>query len=64
MMMRLNKESLSLSFLSSLLLIIIPALLHIHPLPPRETCGWPDQAAHYHNLGPSAVWLQSGSIMS
>jgi hypothetical protein len=31
---------------------IIPPLLHIHLSPPHEVCDCPDQAAHYHNLGP------------
>jgi hypothetical protein len=31
---------------------IIPPLLHIHLLPPREVCDSSDQAAHYHHLGP------------
>jgi hypothetical protein len=32
---------------------IIPPLLHIHLSPPHEVCDRSDQAAHYHNLGPT-----------
>jgi hypothetical protein len=31
---------------------IIPPLIHIHLSPPHEVCKNPDQAAHYHHLGP------------
>jgi hypothetical protein len=31
---------------------IIPPLLHTHLSPPHEVCDSPDQASHYHTLGP------------
>jgi hypothetical protein len=31
---------------------IIPPLLHIHISPPHEVSDSPDQATHYHTLGP------------
>jgi hypothetical protein len=31
---------------------IIPPLLHTYLSPPREVCSSPDQATHYHTLGP------------
>jgi hypothetical protein len=31
---------------------IIPPLLHINLSPPHEECVSPDEAAHYHHLGP------------
>jgi hypothetical protein len=39
-------------FFGAPLLIIIPPLLHTHLSPPYEVCDSPDQAAHYHTLGP------------
>jgi hypothetical protein len=33
-------------------LIIIPPLLHTHLSPPHAVCDSPDQATHYHTLGP------------
>jgi hypothetical protein len=48
-------------------LITIPPLLHNHLSPPHEVCDSPDQAAHYHSLGPklgasslTGTWLVSG----
>jgi hypothetical protein len=34
------------------LLVIITPLLHTNLSPPHEVCNSPDQAAHYHTLGP------------
>jgi hypothetical protein len=33
-------------------LITIPPLLHTHLSPPHAVCDSPDQAEHYHTLGP------------
>jgi hypothetical protein len=35
-----------------LLTIIIPPFINIYLLLPHEACDSPDQAAHYHTLGP------------
>jgi hypothetical protein len=34
------------------LLLVISPLLHTHLSQPHKVCSRPDQAAHYHTLGP------------
>jgi hypothetical protein len=33
-------------------LLLVTPMLHTHPAPPHKMCNSPDQAAHYHTLGP------------
>jgi hypothetical protein len=47
----------------SSLLITIPLLLHTHESPPPEVCDSPDQAAHYHNLGPHVAGFTSDAAL-
>jgi hypothetical protein len=50
-----------------ILIVIIPRLPHTHLPPPHEVFGSPDQAAHYHTLGPqmgipSVTWSVSDVV--